>query len=115
LRLSPLSFSPLARRRWIDLHDAIEAQFGELASGRPSGSMAADNLLSVAGNLTVMEVSSVAEVDHIQQSSPLVGYIPHRDPAPHRAGTSVPGKRGGRPAAALAACQRLQALQYSGA
>ncbi len=35
LQLSTLSLSPLARRRWIDLHDAIEAQlgeFGELAS-----------------------------------------------------------------------------------
>ncbi|CRM36032.1 hypothetical protein [Pseudomonas sp. 37 R 15] len=71
LRLSPLTLSPLARRRWIDLHDAIEAQlgeFGELASVRPSGSKAADNLLRVAGILAVVEV------DHIQRASTLVGY-----------------------------------------
>lgn len=77
LRLSPLSLSPLARRRWIDLHDAIEAQlgeFGELASVRPSGSKAADNLLRVAGILAVVEESSVVEVDHIQRASSLVGY-----------------------------------------
>ncbi|AZF33999.1 hypothetical protein C4J89_4562 [Pseudomonas sp. R4-35-07] len=77
LRLSPLSLSPLARRRWIDLHDAIEAQlgeFGELASVRPSGSKAADNLLRVAGILAVVEESSVVEVDHIQRASALVGY-----------------------------------------
>ncbi|MCK6187779.1 YfjI family protein [Pseudomonas sp. EYE_354] len=77
LQLSPLSLSPLARRRWIDLHDAIEAQlgeFGELASVRPSGSKAADNLLRVAGNLAVVEESSVVEVDHIQRASALVGY-----------------------------------------
>ena len=77
LRLSPLSLSPLARRRWIDLHDAIEAQlgeFGELASVRPSGSKAADNLLRVAGNLAVVEESSVVEVDHIQRASAVVGY-----------------------------------------
>eukprot|EP00659_Diplonema_papillatum_P022504 gene22504-34442_t len=68
---------PLARRRWIDLHDAIEAQlgeFGELASVRPSGSKAADNLLRVAGILAVVEESSVVEVDHIQRASALVGY-----------------------------------------
>ncbi|RON19777.1 YfjI family protein [Pseudomonas frederiksbergensis] len=77
LCLSPLSLSPLARRRWIDLHDAIEAQlgeFGELASVRPSGSKAADNLLRVAGILAVVEESSVVEVDHIQRASSLVGY-----------------------------------------
>ncbi len=77
LRLSPLTLSPLARRRWIDLHDAIEAQlgeFGELASVRPSGSKAADNLLRVAGILAVVEESSVVEVDHIQRASTLVGY-----------------------------------------
>ncbi|WP_347903972.1 YfjI family protein [Pseudomonas purpurea] len=77
LQLSPLSLSPLARRRWIDLHDAIEAQlgeFGELASVRPSGSKAADNLLRVAGILAVVEESSVVEVDHIQRASALVGY-----------------------------------------
>lgn len=77
LRLSPLTLSPLARRRWIDLHDAIEAQlgeFGELASVRPSGSKAADNLLRVAGILAVVEESSVVEVDHIQRASALVGY-----------------------------------------
>ena len=77
LQLSPLSLSPLARRRWIDLHDAIEAQlgeFGELASVRPSGSKAADNLLRVAGILAVVEESSVVEVDHIQRASTLVGY-----------------------------------------
>ena len=77
LQLSKLSLSPLARRRWIDLHDAIEAQlgeFGELASVRPSGSKAADNLLRVAGILAVVEESSVVEVDHIQRASALVGY-----------------------------------------
>jgi len=77
LRLSPLSLSPLARRRWIDLHDAIEAQlgeFGELASVRPSGSKAADNLLRVAGILAVVEERSAVEVDHIQRASALVGY-----------------------------------------
>ncbi|WHS61135.1 YfjI family protein [Pseudomonas sp. G2-4] len=77
LQLLPLSLSPLARRRWIDLHDAIEAQmgeFGELASVRPSGSKAADNLLRVAGILAVVEESSVVEVDHIQRASTLVGY-----------------------------------------
>lgn len=77
LQLSNLSLSPLARRRWIDLHDAIEAQlgeFGELASVRPSGSKAADNLLRVAGILAVVEESSVVEVDHIQRASALVGY-----------------------------------------
>lgn len=77
LRLSPLTLSPLARRRWIDLHDAIEAQlgeFGELASVRPSGSKAADNLLRVAGVLAVVEESGVVEVDHIQRASALVGY-----------------------------------------
>lgn len=77
LQLSPLSLSPLARRRWIDLHDAIEAQlgeFGELASVRPSGSKAADNLLRVAGILAVVEESSTVEVDHIQRASALVGY-----------------------------------------
>ncbi len=77
LQLSTLSLSPLARRRWIDLHDAIEAQlgeFGELASVRPSGSKAADNLLRVAGILAVVEESSVVEVDHIQRASALVGY-----------------------------------------
>ena len=77
LRLSPLTLSPLARRRWIDLHDAIEAQlgeFGELASVRPSGSKAADNLLRIAGVLAVVEESSVVEVDHIQRASALVGY-----------------------------------------
>lgn len=77
LQLSPLSLSPLARRRWIDLHDAIEAQlgeFGELASVRPSGSKAADNLLRVAGILAVVEESSVVDVDHIQRASVLVGY-----------------------------------------
>lgn len=77
LRLSPLTLSPLARRRWIDLHDAIEAklgEFGELASVRPSGSKAADNLLRVAGILAVVEESSVVEVDHIQRASTLVGY-----------------------------------------
>ncbi|CAH0221986.1 hypothetical protein SRABI123_02418 [Pseudomonas sp. Bi123] len=77
LQLSPLTLSPLARRRWIDLHDAIEAQlgeFGELASVRPSGSKAADNLLRVAGILAVVEESSVVEVDHIQRASALVGY-----------------------------------------
>ncbi|MGP5567722.1 YfjI family protein [Pseudomonas helleri] len=77
LQLSKLSLSPLARRRWIDLHDAIEAQlgeFGELASVRPSGSKAADNLLRVAGILAVLEESSVVEVDHIQRASALVGY-----------------------------------------
>ncbi|AZC28812.1 hypothetical protein C4K38_0830 [Pseudomonas chlororaphis subsp. piscium] len=77
LQLSPLTLSPLARRRWIDLHDAIEAQlgeFGELASVRPSGSKAADNLLRVAGILAVVEESSVVEVDHIQRASTLVGY-----------------------------------------
>ncbi|AZE46522.1 hypothetical protein C4K04_0827 [Pseudomonas chlororaphis] len=77
LQLSPLSLSPLARRRWIDLHDAIEAQlgeFGELASVRPSGSKAADNLLRVAGILAVVEESSAVEVDHIQRASALVGY-----------------------------------------
>ncbi|CRM04765.1 MULTISPECIES: YfjI family protein [unclassified Pseudomonas] len=77
LQLSPLSLSPLARRRWIDLHDAIEAQlgeFGELASVRPSGSKAADNLLRVAGILAVVEESGVVEVDHIQRASALVGY-----------------------------------------
>ncbi|MCP2076134.1 UNVERIFIED_ORG: hypothetical protein J2Y77_005570 [Pseudomonas lini] len=77
LQLSPLTLSPLARRRWIDLHDAIEAQlgeFGELASVRPSGSKAADNLLRVAGILAVVEESSTVEVDHIQRASALVGY-----------------------------------------
>ncbi len=77
LQLSKLSLSPLARRRWIDLHDAIEAQldeFGELASVRPSGAKAADNLLRVAGILAVVEESSVVEVDHIQRASALVGY-----------------------------------------
>lgn len=77
LQLSKLSLNPLARRRWIDLHDAIEAQlgeFGELASVRPSGSKAADNLLRVAGILAVVEESSVVEVDHIQRASALVGY-----------------------------------------
>ena len=77
LQLSKLSLSPLARRRWIDLHDAIEAQlgeFGELASVRPSGSKAADNLLRVAGIIAVVEESSVVEVDHIQRASALVGY-----------------------------------------
>ncbi|NNB71620.1 YfjI family protein [Pseudomonas fluorescens] len=77
LQLSKLSLSPLARRRWIDLHDAIEAQlgeFGELASVRSSGSKAADNLLRVAGILAVVEESSVLEVDHIQRASALVGY-----------------------------------------
>ncbi|WP_460105954.1 YfjI family protein [Pseudomonas sp. S3_H06] len=77
LQLSKLSLSPLARRRWIDLHDAIEAQlgeFGELASVRPSGSKAADNLLRIAGILAVLEESSVVEVDHIQRASALVGY-----------------------------------------
>jgi len=77
LQLSKLSLSPLARRRWIDLHDAIEAQlgeFGELASVRPSGSKAADNLLRIAGILGVVEESSVVEVDHIQRASALVGY-----------------------------------------
>ncbi|WP_339419645.1 MULTISPECIES: YfjI family protein [unclassified Pseudomonas] len=77
LQLSKLSLSPLARRRWIDLHDAIEAQlgeFGELASVRPSGSKAADNLLRVAGILAVVEESGVVEVDHIQRASALVGY-----------------------------------------
>ncbi|NWB10747.1 DUF3987 domain-containing protein [Pseudomonas sp. D5002] len=77
LLLSKLRLSPLARRRWIDLHDAIEAQlgeFGELASVRPSGSKAADNLLRVAGILAVVEESSVVEVDHIQRASALVGY-----------------------------------------
>lgn len=77
LQLLKLSLSPLARRRWIDLHDAIEAQlgeFGELASVRPSGSKAADNLLRVAGILAVVEESSVVEVDHIQRASALVGY-----------------------------------------
>ena len=77
LQLSKLSLSPLARRRWIDLHDAIEAQlgeFGELASVRPSGSKAADNLLRVASILAVVEESSVVEVDHIQRASALVGY-----------------------------------------
>lgn len=77
LQLSKLSLSPLARRRWIDLHDAIEAQlgeFGELASVRPSGSKAADNLLRVAGILAVVEESSIVEVDHIQRASALVGY-----------------------------------------
>ena len=76
-RLSPLTLSPLARRRWIDLHDAIEAQlgeFGELASVRPSGSKAADNLLRVAGILAVVEESGVVDVDHIQRASALVGY-----------------------------------------
>ncbi|MBK5525825.1 DUF3987 domain-containing protein [Pseudomonas sp. TH08] len=77
LKLSLLNLSPLARRRWIDLHDAIEAQlgeFGELASVRPSGSKAADNLLRIAGVLAVVEESSVVEVDHIQRASALVGY-----------------------------------------
>lgn len=77
LQLSLLTLSPLARRRWIDLHDAIEAQlgeFGELASVRPSGSKAADNLLRVAGILAVLEESSVVEVDHIQRASALVGH-----------------------------------------
>lgn len=77
LQLSKLSLSPLARRSWIDLHDAIEAQlgeFGELASVRPSGSKAADNLMRVAGILAVVEESSVVEVDHIQRASALVGY-----------------------------------------
>ena len=77
LQLSLLTLSPLARRRWIDLHDAIEAQlgeFGELASVRPSGSKAADNLLRIAGILAVVEESSVVEVDHIQRASALVGY-----------------------------------------
>ncbi|NMY86541.1 DUF3987 domain-containing protein [Pseudomonas sp. WS 5411] len=77
LQLLPLTLSPLARRRWIDLHDAIEAQlgeFGELASVRPSGSKAADNLLRVAGILAVVEESTVVEVDHIQRASALVGY-----------------------------------------
>jgi len=77
LQLSPLTLSPLARRRWIDLHDAIEAQlgeFGELASVRSSGSKAADNLLRVAGVLAVVEESSTVEVDHIQRASALVGY-----------------------------------------
>lgn len=77
LVLSTLSLSPLARRRWIDLHDAVEAQlgeFGELANVRPSGSKAADNLLRVAGILAVVEESSVVEVDHIQRASTLVGY-----------------------------------------
>lgn len=77
LQLSKLGLSPLARRRWIDLHDVIEAQlgeFGELASVRPSGSKAADNLLRVAGILAVVEESSVVEVDHIQRASALVGY-----------------------------------------
>lgn len=77
LQLSLLTLSPLARRRWIDLHDAIEAQlgeFGELASVRPSGSKAADNLLRVAGILAVVEERSAVEVDHIQRASALVGY-----------------------------------------
>ena len=77
LLLSPLTLSSLARRRWIDLHDAIEAQlgeFGELANVRPSGSKAADNLLRVAGILAVVEESSVVEVDHIQRASTLMGY-----------------------------------------
>lgn len=77
LLLSPLTLSPLARRRWIDLHDAIESQlgeFGELASVRPSGSKAADNLLRVAGILAVVEESCVVEVDHIQRASTLIGY-----------------------------------------
>ena len=77
LQLSKLSLNPLARRRWIDLHDAIEAQlgeFGELAGVRPSGSKAADNLLRVAGILAVVEESSFVEVDHIQRASALVGY-----------------------------------------
>ncbi|QXG41882.1 YfjI family protein [Pseudomonas viridiflava] len=77
LQLSPLTLSPLARRRWIDLHDAIEAQlgeFGELASVRPSGSKAADNLLRLAGILAVVEESGMVEVDHIQRASALVGY-----------------------------------------
>ncbi|NWC29814.1 DUF3987 domain-containing protein [Pseudomonas tolaasii] len=77
LLLSTLTLSALARRRWIDLHDAIESQlgeFGELANVRPSGSKAADNLLRVAGILAVVEESSVVEVDHIQRASTLMGY-----------------------------------------
>ncbi|WP_432782464.1 YfjI family protein [Pseudomonas veronii] len=77
LLLSMLTLSALARRRWIDLHDAIESQlgeFGELANVRPSGSKAADNLLRVAGILAVVEESSVVEVDHIQRASTLMGY-----------------------------------------
>ncbi|MGY2683826.1 YfjI family protein [Pseudomonas tolaasii] len=77
LLLSPLTLSPLARRRWIDLHDAIEAQlgeFGELANVQPSGSKAADNLLRFAGILAVVEECRVVEVDHIQRASTLVGY-----------------------------------------
>lgn len=65
---STLSLSLLARRRWIDLHDAVEAQlgeFGELANVRPSGSKAADNLLRVAGILAVVEESSVVEVEDV--------------------------------------------------
>ncbi|WP_431495536.1 YfjI family protein [Pseudomonas brassicacearum] len=77
LQLSTLSLSPLARRRWIDLHDAIEAQlgeFGELASVRPSGSKAADNLLRIAAILAVVEEGSTVGADHIQRASALVGY-----------------------------------------
>lgn len=77
LRLKSLSLSSLARRRWIDLHDAIESQlgeFGELATVRASGSKAADNLLRVAGILATVEESSVVEVDHIQRASALIGY-----------------------------------------
>ncbi|RON54558.1 YfjI family protein [Pseudomonas frederiksbergensis] len=77
LQLSPLTLSQLSRRRWIDLHDAIEAQlgeFGELASVRPSGSKAADNLLRIASILAVVEESGMVEVDHIQRASALVGY-----------------------------------------
>ncbi|EGH72843.1 hypothetical protein PSYAR_20016 [Pseudomonas syringae pv. aceris str. M302273] len=77
LQLKTLSLSPLARRRWIDLHDAIEDQlgeFGELATVRASGSKAADNLLRVAGILATVEESAAIEVDHIQRASALIGY-----------------------------------------
>lgn len=73
----PFTLSSFARRHWIDLHDDIEAQLGELgelANVRPSGSKAAENLLRVTGILAVVEEGIVVEVDHIKGASTLMGY-----------------------------------------
>ena len=54
LNPATLELTPRARRVWIDIHDTIECQSGELAGVQPVASKAAANVLRIAGVLAMV-------------------------------------------------------------
>jgi Protein of unknown function (DUF3987) len=74
-----LSLSADAKRRWIDVHDAIEKDMGdcgEWVSVRPWASKAAAQVLRIAGVLTLTEQpnSGVIDIDQIDRAAILVNH-----------------------------------------